>query len=213
MDRAVQPWAHRANEFYLPGSTFAWRSSSDSAGAYFALFPRPSSTRYAKMRGRARRMCPCSINEGSETRVLLVFGLQNCRTSEPPRARRSCWARTLTWSPHFKRNPLTPIRTTCAPFLLVSLGRAVCGIFKKTPGGSAFLDEWWLADESSWRTPQTSTFWQLDKCSFDVMDWGRRRALGGSSFDRSRFMALVSRRFAAPPNRLFQGRGSGLFPT
>ena len=89
-------------------------------------------TRYTKMRGRVFRISPCSINEGPETCVLAVLGLQFSRPWGAPGARRSSPVRTLPSSSLFRQNPLTPISTIRTPLFLAPSGRAACGIFKRT---------------------------------------------------------------------------------
>ena len=102
--------------------------------------------------------------------------------------------------------------TPRTPAPLVSIGKAVCGLPRRDPGGSPFVSEWLFAEESSWGPHQSSTSWESDEASIDVAGRGRFHTLGGGSPVRALFPSLEVRRFASPPNLFYQTRTMGFLP-
>ena len=99
----------------------------------------------------------------------------------------------VSWSSHFRQNPLCSFGSTKPPAFLVSAGQVICGVLKKAPGGSAVFSEWWLADELSWSVSQSSTFWESDAVSLDASERRMSPTLGGTCFDRISFPTTESR--------------------
>ena len=172
MNRRLHSRVHRANGSYPRGSDFEWDLQRGSSGAYIVHFPRSSITRFVRAYGGVIRVLPCSCNEGSSTRVLAVFGIKFSRASEGSPQRQSCCVWAVSRSSHFRQNPPRSIWSTESPTFLVVVGRAICGVPKRAPGGSAVLREWWLADALSWGVAQSSTFWESDAVSLDASEGG-----------------------------------------
>ena len=148
---------------------------------------------FIRLHGRFIRVLPCPSNEGSSTRVLVIFGVKSSWSSEGSPQHKSCWARAVSWSSCFRQNPLRSFWSTKPPAFLVSAGQAICGVLRKAPGGSAVFSEWWLADDLSWSVSQSSTFWESDAVSLDASEWGMSPTFGGACFDRISFPTTESR--------------------
>ena len=155
--------------------------------------PRSSVTRIIRLHGRVIRILSCSSTEGSSTRVLVIFGVKFSWSSGGSPHHKSCWVRAVSWSSHFRQNPLCSFWSTKPPAFLVSAGQAICGVLRKAPGGSAVFSEWWLADELSWSVSQSSTFWESEAVFLDASEWGMPPTFGGACFDRTSSPTTESR--------------------
>ena len=208
MDESLEDRAHAANPVYPEGTTFEWDSKSGSGRAFLAHFPKDFIARYIRVHGRVLRILPCPSNQGSFSRVLVVFGLKFSWFDKTAQRSQECWARTISWGSHFRQNPLSAIWSNSPPSFLVSTGQAVCGLLQRAPKGAATFSEWWLADELSWYTSQSSTFWESDRFSLDASEWGILPTLGGEHIDRPSFPLPELRAFISPPDLRYQSRGN-----
>ena len=208
MDESLEDRAHAANLVYPEGTTFEWDSKSGSGRAFLAHFPSDFIARYIRVHGRVLRILPCPSNQGSVSRVLVVFGLKFSWFNKAAQRSEECWARTISWGSHFRQNPLSAIWSNSPPSFLVSTGQAVCGILQRAPKGAATFSEWWLVDELSWYTSQSSTFWESDQFSLAASEWGILPTLGGEHIDRPSFPLTELRAFISPPDLRYQSRGN-----
>ena len=172
-----------------------------------------SSTLFVRMRGSHIGILPCSSNERSVTPALRVFGFKFSWRRDSRGSRRSFGARAISWSSHFRLNPVPPMWTPRTPARLVPIGKVVCGLPRRASEDSAIFNGWWLVGESSWSSPQSSTSWGTDEAPLDVPGWGRFATLGGRSLGRAHFPPLEGCRFAPPPDLFFQTQTLGFLPS
>ena len=170
MDESLEDRARAANLVYPEGTTFEWDSKSGSGRAFLAHFPSDFIARYIRVHGRVLRILPCPSNQGSVSRVLVVFGLKSTWYNRVDKRSEESLARAISWGSHFRQNPSSAIWSNNPPSFLVSTGQAVCGILQRAPGGAAAFSEWWLADELSWYTSQSTTFWESDRFSLEASE-------------------------------------------
>ena len=208
MEESLDRRAYAANDNYPEGTHFEWDSKSGSNRAFLAHFPADFITRRIRVYGRVLRILPCPSNQGSVSRVLVVFGLKFTWFNRVDKRSEESWARAISWGSHFRQNPLSAIWSNNPPSFLVSTGQAVCGILQRAPGGAAAFSEWWLADELSWYTSQSTTFWESDRFSLEASEWGILPTLGGEHIERSSFPLPELRAFISPPNLRYQSRGN-----
>ena len=145
-------------------------------------------------------------NQGSETRLLVVFGLKLFRPRGSSGIRRPCRARALSLGSHFRQNPMNPVRSSPFPPFLVSGGLTAYGVIKRSPAVSAIPNEWWPAGESARSISQNSKLWQLDGHAPDAAERRDYPSHRGASSGRSRFPPLDFGRFVAPQNLFYRTR-------